>query len=108
MTGIDAPMPEYVFHNDSHSVRPWILKLSRFSTTLVVAIAVIASWHSYELIAKFLAVVLLANVLFVPTLIRLKEKRGGKKMENSVFEQNGYMQLAMLAMLMARLFTRNH
>jgi hypothetical protein len=101
-------MPEYVFHDDTHSVRPWILKLSRFSTTFVVAVAIVASWHSFELIAKFLAVLLLANVLFVPILIRLREKRSGKKVKSSVFEQNGYMQLAMMAMLMARVFSRNH
>jgi len=101
-------MPEHVFHDGSHSVNSWILKLLRFSTTFVVGITIIRSWPSFDLIAKFLAVILLANILFVPTLIRLKEKRSGKRAESSVFEQNGYMQLMMIAILMARLFFRTH
>jgi len=73
-----------------------------------VTIAIVASWHNFGLLAKLLAVVLLGNVLFVPTLIRLREKRSGNNMESSVFEQNGYLQLGMMAILMILLFSRDH
>jgi hypothetical protein len=108
MTEMDSTMPEVGFPDDTHSVRPWILKFNRFATAFVVTVAIVASWHRFGLLAKILAVVLLANALFVPTLIRLREKRSGKKMESSVFEQNGYLQLAMMAMLMILLSSRNH
>jgi hypothetical protein len=108
MTETNSTVPVQVFHDDTHSVRPWILKFNRFATAFVVTMAIVASWHNFGLLAKLLAVVLLANVLLVPTLIRLREKRSGNKMESSVFEQNGYLQLGMMAMLMILLFSRNH
>jgi hypothetical protein len=108
MAETNSTEPVYVFHDGFHSAGPLVLKFLRFATTFIIAITIIGSWPRFDLIAKFLAVVLLVNVLFVPTLIRMREKRSGKKVENSIFEQNGYIQLMMMAMLMARAFLHNH
>jgi hypothetical protein len=58
-----------------------------------------AGWEIEGLISRFLAVVLLADVLLSPTLISWREKRLGKSVKSSAFAEMGYGWLMTMAML---------
>ena len=104
MTETNSQMPEYVFHDGRFSVGPLSLKISRIVAVFVVAVVVAtiwlrAGWEIDGIISKLLSVVLLADVLFTPSLISSREKRFGKRVESSVFTEMGYRWLVTMATL---------
>ena len=79
MTEANSLQSVNVNQHDYHPVGPLTVRLFRILATAFVAVAIIGSWHAFSLSSKLLGVVLLADILLIPTLYRLKEKRTGKK-----------------------------
>jgi hypothetical protein len=99
MTEINSSNREYIFHDGINSVGPIMLGLFKIVAVLLVALVVTANWPSYLLISKFLAAILLADLLFSSTLDRWRTGRTGKRLENSVIELTGYRRLILMALL---------
>jgi hypothetical protein len=95
MTATNTTSREYVFPDRRFFVGPIMLRLSRIVTTLVVAVVAATIWHrsgrdTVGQISRIISVGIFADVLLTPTLIARREKRTGKKVEWSVYADNGY------------------
>jgi hypothetical protein len=107
MTETSTVKNESVFHVSLYSVSPMILMLYRIPTTLLVAGIIFINWRNFVFVSRLLAVILLFDILFAPTLVRWAERRTGKKVESSVIVFNSYRQLMFMAMLLFP-FHRDH
>jgi hypothetical protein len=82
-----------------------MLRLSRIVTTFAVAVVVFTIWRrsggdTVGHISRFISVGIFADVLFTPMLIVWREKRTGKKVEWSVYADDGYRWLMLMALLL--------
>ena len=96
-------VPGWVYHDPFYSVGPFTLKIFQVLATFMVSAIIISSWPNLLLVQKILAVELLADLSFFPTLVRWREKRSGKKVDGSIFALNSYRWAMMFAMVLLRI-----
>jgi len=78
MTENSQTQREYVFHDGFYSVGPAMLSFLRIVATVCVGVAITANWRTFGILSKLIAVGLLVDVLFSPSLTRWREKKDWK------------------------------
>jgi len=74
-----------------------MLNFLRIVATLALLVAIASNWQRIDVIHRFLAVMLFLQVLTIPILIRLREKRSGRQVDKSVVFQLAYLWVMLLA-----------
>jgi hypothetical protein len=70
--------------------------------TLDVLLQVAGRWSRFDLLSHFVAVVLCASLVLLPTLAIWREKKDGRKMSRWQIATAGYMCLMLTLMLFGR------